>query len=410
MKKVKIISIITLFLILLNACSPKNENEETNENVILEDTIKELQTIKETEKESKEDSIKEIETETESEKEIINEDIRLGKKISVNKDFNVYGTASDAKNKIKPTQFYKKGEYYIFKIVKDAINLSRDTKVPGGWANYEDLNIDINSIPKEDFADNKSANKETDNETNNEANDNKEKNVSTSKNDIIRALEKSNLSTKPNEWSYAYPANLDLLQKYNGYNKIEGSGKTLYLTFDNGYEYKNNTSRILDILSKNGIKATFFATGTFIKENPNVANRIANEGHNLANHTEKHINQAKSAASDVYDDITTWETTAKKIIKSNKFAKLMRPPEGAYSETSLFLANKLGYKTIFWNFAYGDWDTSHQPDPSSSLKKLLKHNEDGSIILLHAISDTNVEILEKYIKESQKQGYTFKLL
>lgn len=409
MKKVKIISIITLFLILLNACSPKNDNEETNDNVILDDTIKELQTIKETEQESKEDSTKEIETETESEKEIINEDIKLGKKISVNKDFNIYGTASDAKNKTKPTHLYKKGEYYIFKIVKDAINLSRDSKIPGGWANYEDLNIDVNSIPKEDFADNKSANKETDKETINETN-NKDKNVSTSKNDIIKALENSNLSTKPNEWSYAYPANLDLLQKYNGYNKIGGSGKTLYLTFDNGYEYKNNTSRILDILNKNGVKATFFATGAFIKENPSVANRIANEGHNLANHTEKHLNQAKTAASDVYDDITTWETTAKKIIKSNKFAKLMRPPEGAYSETSLFLANKLGYKTIFWNFAYGDWDTSNQPNPSTSLKKLLNHNEDGSIILLHAVSDTNVEILEQYIKESQKQGYTFKLL
>lgn len=415
MKRTKIISIITLFLILLSACSTQKNHETKAEKIIIDETKRELQTINEesiyeieTEKETSNETETETESESESEseKETMNEEIKLGNKITIKNDFNIYGTASDAKNRIRPTRLYKSGDYYIYKIVKHAINLTRDPKLPGGWANYEDVNIDINSIENNDFNENKNS-KNNANNSNQNTTDN---NVASSKSDILNAIKNSNLSTQANEWSYAYPSHLDLLQKYNGYNKISASAKTLYLTFDNGYEYKNNTSKILDILNKNGVKATFFTTGAFIKENPDVAKRILNEGHNLANHSERHINQAKSSPSDVYDDITTWESTAKSVIKSNRFAKLMRPPEGAFSETSLFIANKLGYKTILWNFAYGDWDTNNQPNPQSSLKKLLEHNENGSIVLLHAVSDTNVEILEQYIKESEKQGYSFKLL
>lgn len=411
MKKIKLISLITLFSIFLISCSSKETNKETEEPVVIEDTVREIITIEETKDDTEKDSKKETDSESETEKENSNQEVRLASKIKVNKDFNVYGTASDAKNKSKSTQVYKKGDYFVYKIVKDAINLSRSENTPGGWANYEDVNIDVNKIPKEDFFDSKNSNAETQKEIketkeeNNNAN-----NIGNSKEDILNEIKNSNILSKANEWSYAYPSNLDLLKKYNGFNKINTGSKTLYLTFDNGYEYKNNTTKILDILNKNGVKATFFTTGPFLREHPDVAKRIANEGHNLANHSEKHINQAKSSPSDVYDDIKTWETTVKNVIKSDKYAKLMRPPEGAYSETSLFIANKLGYKTIFWNFAYGDWDTKNQPDPTASLKKLLDNNEDGSIILLHAVSDTNVEILEKYIKESQNQGFTFKLL
>lgn len=88
----------------------------------------------------------------------------------------------------------------------------------------------------------------------------------------------------------------------------------------------------------------------------------------------------------------------------------MRPPTGSYSETSLYIANQLGYKTVFWHYGYNDWDPAAQPNAKRSLEKLLASNEPGGILLLHSVSKTNSRILDEYIKLSKKQGYSFKLL
>lgn len=409
MKKLKIISLIAMLSILLISCSSKKQDQKDDETKkenlaeSIENTLIEENMENKSERESQNETSAEIVKVIENSKS----DIKATSLVEISNDFPVYENALNAKNKVSSTKNYTKGNYFVYKITKDAINLSKDPNNAGGWANFEDVNIDKNNIPEENFYKADNSNKQ---ESKPVVNSKSISQTSSSKENVLTEIKSLNLSSKTNSWSYAYPKNLDLLSKYNGYNKISTSGKNLYLTFDNGYEYKNNTSKILDILERNNVKATFFTTGQFIRQNPAITKRIANQGHNLANHSEKHINQGKSSAADVYDDIKNWETTAKSVIKSNKFAKLMRPPEGSYSERSLFIANKLGYKTIFWNYAYGDWDTNNQPDPEASLQKLLKKNTNGSIILLHSVSDTNVKILERFIKESQRQGYSFKLL
>jgi peptidoglycan-N-acetylmuramic acid deacetylase len=88
-------------------------------------------------------------------------------------------------------------------------------------------------------------------------------------------------------------------------------------------------------------------------------------------------------------------------------SKYFRFPEGKYSIEAVKSVNELGYKTIFWSFAYDDWDNSRQPDKQKSIIKILSNTHSGEIILLHPTSSTNAEILPILIKEWRKMGYSF---
>jgi peptidoglycan-N-acetylmuramic acid deacetylase len=83
---------------------------------------------------------------------------------------------------------------------------------------------------------------------------------------------------------------------------------------------------------------------------------------------------------------------------------------GKYSELSLFYTNKLGYKTIFWSFAYNDWDRNNQPSQEFAKQKISNLTHNGAIILLHAVSKTNTEILDSVIQDWKNKGYSMETL
>ena len=87
--------------------------------------------------------------------------------------------------------------------------------------------------------------------------------------------------------------------------------------------------------------------------------------------------------------------------------KYFRFPEGKYSEKALKCVNELGYKTVFWSFAYADWDNEKQPSREFAIKKILDNTHNGAIILLHPTSKTNADILPCLISEWRRQGYEF---
>ena len=87
--------------------------------------------------------------------------------------------------------------------------------------------------------------------------------------------------------------------------------------------------------------------------------------------------------------------------------KYFRPPEGKFSEESLRYINELGYKTVFWSFAYDDWDNQRQPSPEIAKQKIFSNLHNGEIMLLHPTSKTNAEILKDVITELKKRGYRF---
>lgn len=87
--------------------------------------------------------------------------------------------------------------------------------------------------------------------------------------------------------------------------------------------------------------------------------------------------------------------------------KYSRPPKGEFSERSLEVTKRLGYKTFLWSFAYKDWIVDQQPDKTEAYNKITKFAHGGEIMLLHSVSSTNTEILGDLIDGLQAEGYTF---
>ena len=178
--------------------------------------------------------------------------------------------------------------------------------------------------------------------------------------------------------------------------------KKLYLTFDEGYE-AGYTPQILKTLSEKKVKATFFITGGYLKYSEDMVKQIVDNGHVLGNHTQNHpslpkcnVEQMSAEINDLHKDIRD---------KFGVEMSLLRPPMGEFSQQSLEVATSLGYKSVFWSFAYADWDKNNQPDPTQALENLKKKTHNGAVILLHAVSSTNAKILGDAIDFWVQNGY-----
>lgn len=199
------------------------------------------------------------------------------------------------------------------------------------------------------------------------------------------------------------------LSRYNCSFKGSEHEKSIYLTFDEGYE-NGNTSRVLDVLSKHNVKAAFFVVKPYILKNAELIRRMATEGHLVCNHSSTHPSMASIQDKDRFAKELSHVEEAYHSATGETMPKFFRPPMGKYSEQSLAYTTELGYKTVFWSLAYYDWDIKKQPDPAASVKNILSKTHNGAIILLHTVSATNAKILDTLLTEWTKEGYTFKSL
>lgn len=199
------------------------------------------------------------------------------------------------------------------------------------------------------------------------------------------------------------------LRQFHAYGLDPTEEKVAYLTFDEGYE-NGYTPVILDILAKHRVKAAFFCTGSFVRESPELVKRFHDEGHIIGNHTLSHPSMMK---------VSSWEEFSRQLFTVEDMVKAVtgadmpryyRPPAGAYSEAQLRMADALGFRTVFWSVAYKDWDTSAQPTHERAMNYLTTRIHPGAIILLHAVSKTNAEILDELLTTWEEMGYTFRTL
>ena len=181
--------------------------------------------------------------------------------------------------------------------------------------------------------------------------------------------------------------------------------KVIYLTFDAGYSTPN-VEKILDVLKEEDVSAAFFILPAIYKYTPEVAKRMVDEGHLVCNHTKTHKNVSALSFDEFKSELLELEAEYEKYT-GNKMAKYFRPPEGAFSESTLDYCEKLGYKCVFWSFAYADWDNNAQKSPEWAKEKILSSIHNGEVMLLHPNSKTNADILQDIIRELKSQGYTF---
>ncbi len=181
--------------------------------------------------------------------------------------------------------------------------------------------------------------------------------------------------------------------------------KVIYLTFDAGYSTEN-VEKILSILKEEEVKAAFFILPAIYKYTPNVAKQMIDDGHLICNHTTTHKNVSKLSFSEFEKEVSFVESEFEKYT-GHKMEKFFRPPEGSFSENTLEYCEKLGYRCVFWSFAYADWNNNAQKDPAWAKEKILSNIHNGEVLLLHPNSKTNADILKDVIKELKSKGYTF---
>lgn len=212
--------------------------------------------------------------------------------------------------------------------------------------------------------------------------------------------------------AHAQPAldpSFSYIEEYDAYyvdKWVKEGDRVLYLTFDAGYE-NGNVAKILDVMKDEGVCGAFFILDNLILRNEALVRRMRDEGHLVCNHTLKHRDMTEIRDKDTFaGELSALEELYRERI-GGEMARYYRPPEGRFNEENLKMAKELGYKTVFWSFAYADWDNANQPSREAAIKKILDNTHNGAVILLHPTSATNAAILSDLIRAWREEGYRF---
>ena len=201
------------------------------------------------------------------------------------------------------------------------------------------------------------------------------------------------------------PPEMSWIKDCGGYFLGEDE-KVIYLTFDAGYE-NGNVEKILDTLKEENVPAAFFILDNLVTSNTDLVKRMVEEGHTVCNHTAKHKDMTKMTTKEAFAEELLNMEQIYKDKTGYELAKYYRPPEGRFNKENLTWANEMGYKTIFWSFAYADWDNENQMSADKAVEKIMTNTHNGEVLLLHPTSKTNAEILPTLIKKWKEMGYTF---
>ena len=185
--------------------------------------------------------------------------------------------------------------------------------------------------------------------------------------------------------------------------------KKLALTYDDGPN-DPHTMRLLEVLERHQVRATFFMIGQFVRQRPEIVRAVASAGHVIGNHTFTHPNLIFLSPRQ-----TRWQMEACDRILSDiagEHSRLFRPPFGARRPATLRVARSLGLQPVMWNVTGWDWKTT---SPEYVQKKVTRQIRGGDVILLHdgghlgmgADRAHTVVATEQLITRYKAEGYQF---
>lgn len=188
--------------------------------------------------------------------------------------------------------------------------------------------------------------------------------------------------------------------------EVPSGQKVMALTFDDGPDAVF-TSQIADLLRKYDAKATFFVVGSRVLKNRQIVKQLAEDGHELANHTFTHPNMRSLSPERLQREVeqtqhAIYEATGKKPV-------LFRPPGGYYDERLVDSLRKAGFLVVLWSWHQ---DTRDWTDPGTNriVAKVLKNAHNGDIVLFHdygGARQQTVHAIEKILPSLQQEGYRF---
>ena len=178
------------------------------------------------------------------------------------------------------------------------------------------------------------------------------------------------------------------------------TGKAVYLTFDDG-PIPEVTPRVLEILDRYQVKATFFMVGENIDKHPEVFEQVVAAGHSIANHTYNHLKGWK----------TGYKEYMANVAKFPKETPLFRPPYGKATLRQRRALHRMGYRLIYWDILTRDYEATRTPE--AMLAQIQRQTRPGSIINFHDSIKSNermLAVLPQAIEWLQKEGYELRAL
>jgi peptidoglycan/xylan/chitin deacetylase (PgdA/CDA1 family) len=190
---------------------------------------------------------------------------------------------------------------------------------------------------------------------------------------------------------------------------LSPGSKQIALTYDDGPN-DPHTLRLLEVLAKHGVCATFFLIGRYVQQRPDIVREIMQAGHTIGNHTFTHPLLIFKKSSDVRDELTRCREALQDAIGAH--SNLFRPPFGGRRPGVFRIAEELGMEPIMWNVTGHDWNA---PNAEIIERKCARQIRGGDVILLHdgghkhMGSDRSQTVLatERLILRYGPQGYTF---
>jgi peptidoglycan/xylan/chitin deacetylase (PgdA/CDA1 family) len=184
---------------------------------------------------------------------------------------------------------------------------------------------------------------------------------------------------------------------------LDDPGRTIALTFDDGPNPPDTTA-LLDLLAREGVRAVFFLVGRHVEEHPEVVRHVVDEGHVLGNHSFDH------------DDLEDWEPDAVRADLERTLAAIraavpsaevpfFRAPFGRWGRTAA-VARELGMRSVGWSLAVEDW----VPPGVDELVRRLSAVTPGGIVLLHdggGDRSQTVEAVATLVPRLRAEGWTF---
>ncbi|EJP6473253.1 polysaccharide deacetylase family sporulation protein PdaB [Clostridium sp. FAM 1755] len=183
--------------------------------------------------------------------------------------------------------------------------------------------------------------------------------------------------------------------------RVDTKENKIAFTFDvsRGDEY---IDKILDVLDKNDVKATFFLVGDWIEQNPDKVKEIYDKGHEIGNHSHSHPNMSVISKERIIKDININDANIRKI--TGEGTKLFRFPSGSYSGEAVDTVNEMALYAIQWDVDSIDWK---EEGADLEYERIIKKTKPGSILLFHNTAKYTPDNLPRMIKELKEKGFEF---
>ncbi len=182
---------------------------------------------------------------------------------------------------------------------------------------------------------------------------------------------------------------------------VETSEKKIAISFDCAWGV-DHTDKLLDIMSKNNVRCTFFAVQFWVEKYPEYVEKIISAGHEMGTHSRTHSYMSKLSKSEIQDELTTSAAAIEKI--SGQKVTLFRPPYGDYDNTLIDTCNEMGIYPIQWDVDSLDWKNLSATEIAMRVVNGVKN---GSIILCHNNGLHTAEALPLIFATLKNRGFEF---